>query len=209
MEEYLNRPDIVEKASRLKQLREELKEIEAERETRKEELAALSERLRVLLEDNPKQKEELRQMIMMESCLRKYFEEELDLRLVVERSGLSLSDCARKAVEALRESDKNREPTDMLQALHQVYLRHNGSLVRYGTALEECFEAPESDLGEEQAAGAIRKRVRVVSVWNGKKLYLEEFYSILKQAIEETELLIQKRIGSCLRTFCPRRSVSS
>ena len=193
LEEYLNRPDIVEKASRLKQLREELKEIEAERETRKEELAALSERLRVLLEDNPKQKEELRQMIMMESCLRKYFEEELDLRLVVERSGLSLSDCARKAVEALRESDKNREPTDMLQALHQVYLRHNGSLVRYGTALEECFEAPESDLGEEQAAGAIRKRVRVVSVWNGKKLYLEEFYSILKQAIEETELLIQKK----------------
>lgn len=30
-------------------------------------------------------------------------------------------------------------------------------------------------------------------MWNGKKLYLEEFYHTLKSAIEETELLIQEK----------------
>ena len=45
----------------------------------------------------------------------------------------------------------------------------------------------------EETAGAIRKRVRVVSSWNGKKVYLDEFYGILKQAIDETELLIQQK----------------
>ena len=39
----------------------------------------------------------------------------------------------------------------------------------------------------------MRRRVRVVSVWNGKKVYLEEFYGILKAAIEETQMLIQKK----------------
>jgi hypothetical protein len=33
----------------------------------------------------------------------------------------------------------------------------------------------------------------VVSAWNGKKVFLEEFYQILKTAIEETELLIQQK----------------
>lgn len=193
LEEYQQRPEIVERANRLKQIREELGKIEEEREKLKEELAVLSERLRIFLEENPKRKENLRQSIMAETCLRNYFEEELSLRLIIDRENQSLSDCAKKAVGMLRESDKNREPTDMLQALHQVYLHHNGSLVRYGTSLEECFDAPESALAGEQAAGAIRKRVRIVSVWNGKKLYLEEFFSILKQAIEETELLIQKK----------------
>ena len=45
----------------------------------------------------------------------------------------------------------------------------------------------------EEQQGALRTRVRIVSVWNGKKVYLEELYRILKATIEETELLIQKK----------------
>lgn len=190
-EEYLNSPEIVEKAGRLKQLKQELEEIEMNMEKLKKALTILEERLRVLREEMPELKERLQKTIMTETALRTYFEEELALKLVFDREGLGLSDCAKKAAEVLRESDKNREPTDMLQALHQVYLRHNGSLINYGTSLEECFEAPETAL--ELAAGAVRKRVRVISVWNGKKVSLEEFYRILKQAIDETELLIQKK----------------
>ena len=71
-----------------------------------------------------------------------------------------------------------------------MYQRHNGSLTNYGTSLEECF----GDINTENTVtDAIRKRVRVASVWNGKKVYLEEFYRILKSAIEETELLIQAK----------------
>ena len=52
--------------------------------------------------------------------------------------------------------------------------------------MEECF-------GDTGDIDAVRKRVRIISTWNGKKVYLEEFYNILKTAIEETELLIQKK----------------
>lgn len=192
-EEYLNRPEIAEKADRLKQLKKELEEIEIECDTLKEELVILGERLRVILEDEPKLKESLRRKIMAETCLRNYFEEELALKLVFDRESQGIFECAKRAVSVLRESDKNREPTDLLQALHQVYQRHNGSLVNYGTSLEECFDTPVEAALETEAAGAIRKRVRIVSSWNGKRVYLEEFYGILKQGIEETELLIQKK----------------
>lgn len=192
-EEYLNSPEMVEKARRLKQLKQELEAMETELEELKTELVILEERHRVLLEEEPELKESLQKKIMAETVLRTYFEEELALKLVFEREALGLSDCAKKAAEVLRESDKNREPTDMLQALHQVYQRHNGSLVNYGTSLEECFGAPADTLETGLAAGAMRKRVQVISVWNGKKVSLEEFYGILKQAIDETELLIQKK----------------
>ncbi len=96
----------------------------------------------------------------------------------------------------LRDSDKNREASELLQALFQVFQRHNGSLASYGTSLEECFgntpgESEEST--EKTAANVLRKRVLAVSVWNGKKVYLEEFYQILKNAIDETRLLIQEK----------------
>lgn len=102
-------------------------------------------------------------------------------------------DCAREAVGVIREGDKNRESGDMLNALYQVYQRHNGNLTSYGTALEDCFGAVDDIPGVTETVNVLRKRVRVVSVWNGKKVYLEEFYGILKTAIDETELLIQKK----------------
>ncbi|WP_368271053.1 TIGR02680 family protein [Enterocloster lavalensis] len=192
-EEYLSRPEIAKKAERLKQLKNELDEIGAERDALKKDLIILEERLRGILEEEPKQKESLRQKIVVETCLRNYFEEELALNLVFARESQGIFECAKRAVSVLREGDKNREPTDLLQALHQVYQRHNGSLVGYGTSLEECFDTPVEAALETEAAGAIRKRVRIVSSWNGKRVYLEEFYGILKQGIDETELLIQKK----------------
>ena len=128
----------------------------------------------------------LQEAIIEETALRNYFEEELDLKLILSREGRTVWDCAGEAVKLLRGSDKNREPSEMLQSLHDTYHKHNGSLVSYGTCIEECF-------GDAETVGAIRKRYRIVSVWNGKKVYLEEFYIVLKRTIEETQLLIQDK----------------
>lgn len=192
-EDYLNRPENIEKANRLKRLAEELTQIDRESGGLKEQLIRLDEKLHALRESQPGQKQRLERMIGEESCLRNYFEEELSLGLVFEREGVLLPECAKKAVGVIRESDKNREPGDMLQSLYQVYQKHNGSLASYGTALEECFEAVDDVLGAGENISVIRKRVRVVSVWNGKKVYMEEFYRILKNSIDETELLIQEK----------------
>ena len=189
-EEYLNRPEIVEKANRLKQLRQELNQISEEKNLLSRELAVLADRLEKMLEDEPKQKEKLQQLIRVETYLRKYFEEELGLKLVVDRESRSLPECAKIAADMLRDSDKNREPADMLRSLYMVYQRHNGSLTNYGTNLEDCFEDADETEG---GLPALRKRQRVVSTWNGKKVQLEEFYGILKAAIDETELLIQTK----------------
>lgn len=75
----------------------------------------------------------------------------------------------------------------MFQSLYQVYQRHNGSLANYGTSIEDCFEKTYTE------ENILRNRVRIISTWNGKKVYLEEFYKILKAAIDETELLIQRK----------------
>ena len=191
-EEYLNRPEIRERARRLESLNEELEAIREECSRLKVDAGILEDRLKGLEEEEPERREALVQAIGEENVLRSCFEEELSLKLLFARENLSLEECARRAQSMLREGDRNREAAEMLQALYQVFQRHNGNLARYGTSLEECFGA-EPGAEQSGAAGVLRKRVLVTSVWNGKKVYLEEFYQILKNAIDETRLLIQQK----------------
>ncbi len=190
-EEYLTRPDIVEKANRLKELRREINSITEEWNELGKTLAVLKSEIERLNKSEPEQKELLQQKITLETMLRNYFEEELSLKLVMERESRSLPDCAKEAAGMLRDSDKNREPTELFNALYQVYQRHNGSLTNYGTSIEYCFESDSAV--EPRSSNMLRSRARIVSTWKGKKVYLEEFYKILKAAIDETELLIQKK----------------
>lgn len=195
-EEYLNRPEIRERAIRLEQLNRELDGIREDCEQLRIETAKLSDRVELLEKEEPDRKEALVQMIGEETVLRRCFEEELSLKLLMGRESDTLEVCAEKAVKLLRDSDKNREASELLQSLFQVFQRHNGSLASYGTALEECFgtaQGEPEDSAEKLSVSVLRKRVLVVSVWNGKKVYLEEFYQILKNAIDETRLLIQEK----------------
>lgn len=193
LEAYLNQPEILEKAKRLGQIKEKLEKVNQEHQDLSGQQVRKDERLSNLSERLPEDKVRLQNAIAVETCLRNYFEEELSLRLVFERESQTLSECAKKATGMLREGDKNREGADLLQSLNQVYQQHNGSLIRYGTALEDCFGSEAEQIMIEENINVLRKRVRVVSVWNGKKVYLEEFYEILKTAIEETESLIQAK----------------
>ncbi len=191
LEEYLNRPENIERANRLNELRGLLEANGKESDEQKTVLVRLDERLRALRESEPEQRRLVERTAGEEKRLGKYFEEELSLKLVFAQNGETLGECARKAAGVLRDSDKSREAGDMLQSLYQVYQKYNGSLANYGTSLEDCFETAEAYTDGD--SGALRRRVRVVSVWNGKKVYLEEFYGILKASIDETELLIQQR----------------
>jgi len=192
-EEYLSSPEIAEKAQRLKQLRSELENIKKQKENIKEECIRKDQILKNLLESEPQKKLRLQELIAEEAVLRKFFEEELSLKLVMERENRTLAECGKEAAKFLRDSDKHREYGDMLQSLIQVYQKHNGSLTNYGTSLEECFESVGEWNGVGEEFQPLRKRVRVVSAWNGKKVFLEEFYQMIKNAIDETELLIQQK----------------
>ncbi len=192
-EEYLSRPEIAEKARRLAQLNNAVREIEEQEKNIGADYIRKDQTLKELQKSEPEKKLRMQELIAEETLLRDCFEEELALKLVLERENRTLQDCAKEALKLLRDSDKNREYGEMLQALVQVYQKHNGSLASYGTSIEECFES----LGEQSGVSAgfqpLRKRVRVVSAWNGKKVFLEEFYQILHAAIEETEILIRQK----------------
>ena len=191
LEEYLNRPDIAEKANRLKQLWEELRKIKDQINDIGKDLAVLADRLERMQKEEPDKRAELQQEIKAETTLRGFFEEELSLKLVMDRENKALHDCAREAQSFLREGDKNREQSELFQSLFRVYQQHNGSLTPYGTSIESCFGSENSVSGEKGTA--LRSRVRIVSTWKGKRVYLEEFYNILKTSIEETELLIREK----------------
>lgn len=192
-EEYMNRPEIVERAKRLKTLQEEIEQILKKIDNFRDQNIRLDESLNHLMGTEPQKKVRLQELIAEETILRKFFEEELSLKLILDRESRTLAECAKIALGTLRDSDKNREYGDMLQSLIQVYQKHNGSLTNYGTSLEDCFDVMGDVSGVGDNFHALRRRVRVVSAWNGKKVYLEEFYCILKKAIEETELLIQQK----------------
>ncbi len=192
-EEYMNRPEILERAKRLKILQEDIEYFSKNMEELTNKNIRLDENLKFLLETEPKKKVQLQEFIAEETLLCKFFEEELSLKLILNRESRSLEECAKIALGTLRDSDKNREYSDMLQSLIQVYQKHNANLTNYGTSLEECFDRSCEISGTGENFHALRKRMQIVSAWNGKKIYLEEFYYILKQAIEETELLILKK----------------
>ncbi len=185
-QEYLDRPENREKAEQLLLLKD-LKKAQGE-ESKKlyGEIAVLEKQIEALQNGREEQKEKLTRRIDREVRLRACFEEELALGLVVERGSKTLAECAKEAVKVLRDSDRGRSALELTTALMRVYQQHNSSLTNYGTALEDCFE-------EEPDPTILRKRQRIVSIWNGKKLYLENFHSTLKNQIEETELLILQK----------------
>lgn len=186
-EAFLNDPENKEKAEKLRTLKEEQRALREELQELSNHLFHLEEELKRLEKEQEEDEQKLREQIAVETFLRSYFEEELALGLVVKREGKSLEVCAKEARQCLRDSDKGRNPEDLTTSLLKVYQKYNSNLVSYGTALEDCFE--ESG----KLPNATRKRQRIVSVWNGKKLYLEAFCDTLKAAVEETELLIQQK----------------
>lgn len=192
-EEYLNSPEIAEKAQRIERLDEEIEAARRKIKNLENQSLLMTNRHEGLENTEQQKKKCLQELIAEETCLRSLFEEELSLKLIMEQGTRTLLECAGEAVRLLREGDKNREYADMLHALIEVYQKHIGSLANYGTSLEECFETKEGYAGVGEDFSPLRKRMRVVSAWNGKKVYLEEFYQILKTAIEETELLIKQK----------------
>lgn len=185
-EEYLNSPEMQEKARELKAVKIAITELEKEKGDLHDRLLLINNALADICARETEDKRILQEKIERETILRKYFEEELSLKLVVDRGSRTLTDCAQEAVKLPKEGDLGREYQAVFQSLYTVYQQHNGNLVAYGTSMEDCFE-------DAEIANATRKRVQIFSIWNGKKLYLEEFYRILKTAIDETELLIQQK----------------
>ena len=122
-----------------------------------------------------------------EARLRQYFDEELSLGLVFARESKTIPEASKQAESVIREADRNRSVAEIVSNLDRIFHAHIGNLVTYGTFMEECFAQGTTD------AMVLRKRHRIVSYMQGRKLYFEEFYQVIKERIDETELLIRQK----------------
>ena len=188
LNEFLNRPEIRQKAQRIISLKNEQENLREKIKNFEIELRVLDDKLHRCEDDKAKALNNLYAYIERENIHREYFDEELALKLVIQRNGRTSAECAREAMTKLRESDKNREYTDITLSLNSVFQKNSGSLTAYGASLDNWF-----DDGEKASDEAQRHRVVFTAVLNGKKIWLEEFHSALKTNIEETELLIQQK----------------
>lgn len=188
LEEFLNNPENREKAERLKEVKEEIKEKNQKVYENQGALKVLSDRLDQLTEELTENEKERQKILETEAVLRRNFTEELSLKgdfLLEEKTILTY---AKEAAQKINENDKNRSPSEMTTSLHEAYQKYGSNLSSgYGMRMESCFEDDPENL---------KKRQRIVFSWDGKKgnkLYIEEFIQLLKESIESTELLIQKK----------------
>jgi len=138
-EEFLNNPENKEKAEKLKSVLGDIKintEVFNQRNTA---LAVLNKEKDLISESILQLSSDAEIKNKAESKLREYFSEELSLGLIIEREEKSISECATEAAAMLRETDKNKSVADVVASLNKNYQQHSGSLVGYGTYIEDCF----------------------------------------------------------------------
>ncbi len=187
LQEFLNAPENREKAARLQAINQELEEKnEAERQTEIEKAVCTAD-LQRLEPDIENQKADVWKKSEKEGQLRRYFEEELSLALVFAREKETIPGAAAQARTVLSENDRNKSVAEMVSNLDRIFHGHMGSLAAYGVFMEECFGEATGD------ASILRKRHRIVAYMQGRKLYFEDFYKIVKEKIDETEVLIRQK----------------
>ena len=185
--EFLDSPEIIEKAKKLE-------EAHAREKANRDESFSVSNRFAVCcdrLAEAEEQIEALENRYSNDSdflrYVAQYFEEELDLRLVCEKSGESLYDNAVQAVKCCDKETIGKEAGEILNRLMGVFNKNSSDLSIYGVSMEELFK------GSEDQARSERVRSCIYAVWEGKKLQITDFRDQLSDRIDETKLLIQKQ----------------
>ena len=187
LEEFLNAPENKGRAERLKIIRDELETKSKEETELGKKQAVWEEAVKRLEPDIETQKKNMVEKMEKEDQLRKYFDEELSLGLVFDRDSKTIPDAAQQAKTVMREADRNKSVAEIVSNMDRIFHAHIGNLVIYGTFMEECFAEETTD------AMVLRKRHRIVSYMQGQKLYFEEFCQVIKERIDETELLIRQK----------------
>ena len=134
--------------------------------------------------ENAKIKSE--EMMAVTEHLKTYFDEELSLNLVFDEVGSSSFETAKKAVDCIRDGDRDKSVSDMITLLHNKFQKYNSNIAIYGVMLEDCFENSEN-------TNTLRKRQRICATLNGQKLYFNDFCIAIKNMIDSTEQLIQDK----------------
>ena len=184
--DFLNNPQIKAKAERLKELNYLIEENKNKYTNNNTKIAVLNDNILRLEKDITDLNLKSVKINNKVENVEKYFNEELSLKLVFDEINIPISDIAKKAVTCIQDSDKDKSVSDMVSSLHNKFQKYNSNIAVYGATLEDCFD-------NSYDTSILRKRYCIYAVWNGQKLYFNDFCTIIKSTIERTELLIQEK----------------
>lgn len=182
IEEFLNNPKIIEASNKLKSIESRLKEIQDLNLKNEKDITRLETKIEQLKRDISEKKQTVLNLADIENKLLKYYQEELQLGLVIEQHDRTALGCLKEALSLPYNIENSIE--SQTESLLNIYNQNINNLSKYFPNLSEYFENDFEYL---------RKRKYITINWNGKKLSPKEFCAVLEKAIENNKLLIQEK----------------
>jgi len=188
---YINKPENIQRAEEMSKANVDLSQKQEELEVVKKQLACDSTAEQIRSVESERILEELDEKIRYEQILEMYFKEDLGLKLCDSFSEhinadtvLSLAEKAVKSLKKIESTSYNYDTAYSL--LYAKYQKHSSSIASYGVSFEDVFDSSEY-------TNIIRKRQVITAVWNGRRYPIKDFCEIIKEVMEQTEILIQKK----------------
>lgn len=185
IQEFLDRPENRAREQRRFQLNQEMEQQQARRQEAEKQRGILGERRSHVQEQLQQSSQTLREAVMTEDDLERYFQEELQLGLCPVSEG-SLQQQAEEASAKVRPEDRERTPERIGEALQNNYRQHNNMLLKYHAQIDLVFDDPAKP-------GMLRQRLCISLQWEGKKLSLYDFIRELQTKIDMTAMLLEEK----------------
>lgn len=188
IETYLSRPENIDRARRIQELDAEIqRQDQAERDAEKQ-CIKLTADIDAVNADIQRHNDQLRELILAEMELEKYFKEDLQLGLVDKVASINQTDpctLARQASSLISATDRERSLEQVGEALRKNYSSHNNELLRYQPKLELVFEP-------SQYPGMLRQRFTITLQKDGREMSLYQFIASLQEDISLTESVLEE-----------------
>lgn len=185
IQEFLDRPENQAKAQRRAELEEEIEKQRDRQQGAEKQCVLLEERRRHLCNLLKQRNDTLRDAIMEEDDLEKYFLEDLHLGLSSVSQG-TLEQRAAESFGKVRPEDRERSSERMGEALSKNYQQHNNTLLKYQPKIELVFE-------DAVKPEMLRQRWCISLQWEGKELSLYDFIQELQTKIDMTATLLEEK----------------
>lgn len=188
IETYLSRPENIDRARRIQELDAEIqKQDHAEREAEKQ-CIKLTADIDAVNSDIQRHNDQLREFILAEMELEKYFKEDLQLALLDKVATINQTDSytlARQTSSLIPAADRERSLEQVGEALRKNYTSHNNELLRYQPKLELVFDPSEYP-------GMLRQRFTITLQKDGREMSLYQFIVSLQEDIALTESVLEE-----------------
>lgn len=188
IETYLSRPENIDRARRIQELDAEIQRQDlAERDAEKQ-CIKLTADIDAVNADIQRHNDQLRELILAEMELEKYFKEDLQLGLVDKVASIIQTDpctLARQASSLIPAADRERSLEQVGEALRKNFSSHNNELLRYQPKLELVFDP-------SQYPGMMRQRFTITLQKDGREMSLYQFIASLQEDISLTESVLEE-----------------